>query len=480
MISFNILRDNTVPHIIPLDVNGRPADFFKEVVIKVILKNNIENILPIYPESFLISVKTKDGVDRFYLLEREDSQIRVLVPGSTKRMTIVKLDTSSKAIFECLSIAKSITSPEATTDILYKIRDKFCDKYLLGQGATVQDFVDDMNEIQQDPDFCCPGFVLNDTIRMAFGRLLTRDQLKTIKNSSKQMNLGFWNYILREDFFGPESFHTKNKIYEARECETKPYSYEKLLCYDLPRKTVTTEDILSFSQKYGRPPYPFTYTKAIEDNEIQSFVPNSMEIFGRESVLFEPVKEDSGYHYIFCGRSQKSPRVFYWNERQEMEEIMFSDISSDCLEFCKKHTLGDFLEVISELPLTANSETERVIRGNVSPYAEIVFDIWHAVTKGKRKFVKEELTTLIKIVKELGGDEYDLGIQKIKEKRVLINNKIQKLVLADHKRECVDEPRRNYVVGINGQIPVGHFVLGGIDALKEKSVLKGFVASPQT
>ena len=422
------MENTTVPFIVdPSD------DFYQKIVKNIIGEKDVDGF-----ESITYAILVNSDPPNVLVLAKGLSEIFCVSPKNLARVSLV--------------------------DRLYK--DSPGPRCFPGDGSTVGDVVRD---IDLEEDRISP---------LDLGRLLST----TMEISLKRKELEEMSGVLHEG--------AKFWVEATKELSRQQSS----------RGTAPAKEIVDFTKRFGRPPYPGMVEwkepgakKSGLLNEALSLTPISLDMFGQKLELFKPVPFRYGEKEKLCALSKISGRglvlTFFsppGNSKGEVawkQEIEFPDATTaECLknrsdsyntltfrdaalfEFCKKNSLETYVGILREC------KKHDVVFHDFT-VAEFM------VGRGERNLRDEERAVLFGVLQKR-------SMVSFREETIFDGQKPHKLAVVEISRSRSDSKtlpaRGEFVLGIDGQVQTGRFVLGGAEAMRKKNVLNTLSRSAKT
>ena len=325
----------------------------------------------------------------------------------------------------------------------------------LGEGSTVGDLLDVMEE-KKEGEKTAPTLSLGKMLNESFGNI-RRKTLEAVCKYSSKGNLKLW-----KEEASSWTAKTGGDISDAL--------------------------IVSFTQRYGRPPLPFKYSPYFRQSEIETLRPITFSLF-RGDVAFLIMQKEEDFSYaissvkfnsggslcatvdFFCDEndilSKGRSRYVYFvvpnpeDYKKFLKEApnMTGTLDSKQVDLAKYH----FLRVNSareSFAAVTECDSKRV------PFAEYALAS-HLITGGRRPLYSTEKRLLLDVFQK--ALTCRLRVDQITTEK----GKTHKILIADLTRGKNSDglpSRGSFVLSCDGKVPLGHYALGNVEALRERKI----------
>lgn len=329
----------------------------------------------------------------------------------------------------------------------------------LGEGSTVGDLLDVMEE-KKEGEKTAPTLSLGKMLNESFGNI-RRETLEAVCQYSSKENLELW----KEEF---SSWTEKTGL--------KPQTGGE----------ITDALIVSFTKQYGRPPFPLKYSRGSFQNEIETLRPIALPLF-RGDVVFLTMHREEAVSYAFSSITFGERPYVTVNLFGSGNEILSKD-KSRSVSFAV-HATEDYEKFLKEARnMTGSIDWKTVdlakyhfLRSNSAresfetltecdsrrvPFGEYALAA-HLITGGQRSLYSQEKRLLLDVFQKVSTCQ--LRVDTVTTDR----GETHKILVADLTRGKNSDglpSRGSFVLSCDGKVPLGHYALGNIEALRERKI----------
>ena len=329
----------------------------------------------------------------------------------------------------------------------------------LGEGSTVGDLLDVLKE-KKEWEKTSPTLALGKMLSESFGNI-RRKTLKAVCQYSSKENLELWKE-------GLSSWTEKTGL--------KPQTGGE----------ITDALIVSFTKQYGRPPFTLKYPRGSFQNEIETLRPIALPLF-RGDVVFLTMHREEAVSYAFSSITFGERPYVTVNLFGSGNEILSKDKSrsvsfavpatEDYEKFLKeaRNMTGSIdwktVDLAKYHFLRSNSaresfETLTECDSRRVPFGEYALAA-HLITGGQRSLYSQEKRLLLDVFQKVSTCQ--LRVDTVTTDR----GETHKILVADLTRGKNSDglpSRGSFVLSCDGKVPLGHYALGNIEALRERKI----------